>query len=166
MGFVGHLQETTNYNGFSRIDALEVLFKKFPNFYFGSRHPGYPEKNLFEDAAKKFSMSKIVFNISIKADLNMRFSEVLMTGSFLLTNKIPILNDLEKEYGFKEGIHYVTYETLDEMVSKARYFLDHDDEREKIAKAGYDLAITNMTYSERVKSVAGLVGFTLPIPGL
>lgn len=165
VGFVGHVQETPNYNGITRVDALDRLFKEFPNFYYGSRHPGFPEKNLFEDAAKKFSMSKVVFNISIKGDLNMRFSEVLMTGSFLLTNRIPILNDLEKEYGFKEGIHYITYETLDEMVSKAKYFIDHDDERERIAKAGYDLAITNMTYSERVKSVASFVGFALPIPG-
>lgn len=165
VGFVGHVQETANYNGIKRIDALDRLFKEFPNFYYGSRHPGFPEKNLFEDAAKRFSESKVVFNISIKEDLNMRFAEVLMTGSFLLTNRIPILKDLEKEYGFKEGVHYEAYNTLDEMVSKSRYFIDHDEEREKIAQAGYDLAITNMTYLERVKRIFDLVGFTLPIPG-
>lgn len=155
--FVGHVQETPNYNGFSRIEALDRLFKEFPNFYYGSRHPAFPNKNLFEDAAKKFSLSKIVFNISIKDDLNMRFAEALMTGSFLLTNKIPILKDLEKEYGFKEGIHYEAYETLDEMVSKAKYFIDHDEEREKVAQAGYDLAITNMTYKHRVESILSRV---------
>lgn len=157
VGFVGHVQETPNYNGITRIEALDRLFKEFPNFYYGSRHPAFPDKNLFEDAAKKFSLSKIVFNISIKDDLNMRFAEVLMTGSFLLTNWIPILKDLEKEYGFKDGVHYVSYKTLDEMVAKAQFYIDHEDEREKIAKAGYDLAVTNMTYRHRIEKILEII---------
>ncbi len=152
VGFVGHVQETANYNGFSRIDALDRLFREFPNFYYGSRHPGYPEKNLFEDAAKKFSMSKVVFNISIKDDMNMRCFETLSTSSFLLTNWIPTLGDL-----FEDGKHLVTYKTLDEMVEKARYYIEHDDEREKIAKAGYDEFISKHTYKHRIEKVLDIV---------
>lgn len=152
VGFVGHVQETPNYNGITRVDALDRLFKEFPNFYYGSRHPGFPEKNLFEDAAKKFSMSKVVFNISIKDDLNMRVFETLSTGSFLLTNWIPTLNDL-----FEDGKHLVTYKTLDEMVEKAKYYLEHDEEREKIAKAGYDEFISKHTYKHRVEKVLDIV---------
>lgn len=158
VGFVGHVQETPNYNGITRIDALDRLFKEFPNFYYGSRHPGFPEKNLFEDAAKKFSMSRVVFNISIKDDYNMRCGEVLMTGSFLLTNWIPTLKDMENVYGLKEGVHYVTYKTLDEMVEKTKYYLDHDEEREKIASAGYEFAINNLTYKHRVLDVLKIIG--------
>lgn len=148
VGFVGHVQETPNYNGITRVDALDRLFKEFPNFYYGSRHPGYPEKNLFEDAAKKFSMSKIVFNISIKDDINLRCFETLSTGSFLLTNWIPTLGDL-----FEDGKHLVTYKTLDEMVEKTRYFLEHDSEREAIAKAGHDEFISKHTFKHRVEKV-------------
>lgn len=161
VGFVGHVQEVPNYNGFSRIDALDRLFKEFPNFYYGSRHPGYPEKNLFEDAARKFSMSKVVFNISIKDDYNMRVGEVLMTGSFLLTNWIPILKDMEEVYGLKENVHYVTYRTLDEMVEKVQYYLNHERTREKIAKAGYKFAIKNLTYKNRILDVLKVIGYTL-----
>lgn len=156
--FVGHIQETVNFNGMTRLDALDRLFKEFPNFYYGSRHPGFPDKNLFEDAAKKFSQSKVVFNISIGDDLNMRFSEVLMTGSFLLTNWLPILEDVEKEYGFKDGVHYVSYRTYDEMVEKTRYYLEHDIERENIAQAGYDLARQTMTYTHRVEQILKDIG--------
>ena len=148
VGFVGHVQEVPNYNGFSRIDALDRLFKEFPNFYYGSRHPGYPEKNLFEDAAKKFSLSKVVFNISIKDDINMRCFETLSTGSFLLTNWIPTLEDL-----FKDGKHLVTYKTLDEMVEKTKYYLKHDDKREKIAKAGHKEFMSKHTYKHRIEKV-------------
>lgn len=159
--FVGHVQETVNYNGLTRVDALDRLFKEFPNFYYGSRHPAFPEVNLFEDAAKKFSQSKVVFNISIKDDLNMRFAEVLMTGSFLLTNWIPIFMDLEDEFGIKEGVHYVSYRTLDEMVEKAKYYLEHDEERQKIADEGYKIAIEKMTYKNRIETILKTVGVTV-----
>jgi len=152
VGFVGHVQETPNYNGITRLDALDRLFKEFPNFYHGSRHPGFPDKNLFEDAAKKFSMSKIVFNISIKDDINMRCFETMSTGSFLLTNWIPTLGEL-----FEDGKHLVTYKTLDEMVEKAKYYLEHDEEREKIAKAGYDEFISKHTYKHRVEKVHDMI---------
>lgn len=158
VGFVGHVQETENYNGFSRVEALDRLFKEFPNFYYGSRHGAFPTVNLFEDAAKKFSLSKIVFNISIKDDYNMRCNEVLMTGSFLLTNWIPEFDNLEKEYGLKDGVHYVSYHTLDEMVEKASYYLEHEEERENIAEAGYKLAIEKMTYRNRIETILKIVG--------
>lgn len=153
VAFVGHVQETPNYNGITRIDALDRLFKEFPNFYYGSRHPGFPEKNLFEDAAKKFSQSKVVFNISIKDDINMRAFETLSTRSFLLTNYIPTLGDL-----FEDGKHLVTYKTLDEMVEKARHYIEHDDEREAIAEAGYNEFISKHTYKHRVETVLKTIG--------
>jgi hypothetical protein len=156
--FIGHIQDVVNYNGFTRTDALDRLFKEIPNFYYGSRHPAFPDRNLFEDAGKKFSQSKIVFNISIKDDYNMRCNEVMMTGSFLLTNWIPIFDDLEREYGMIDGVHFVTYKTLDEMVEKAKYYLEHDEERQKIADAGYDLAIKKMTYKNRIETIFEVIG--------
>lgn len=156
VGFVGHVQETPNYNGFTRVDALDRLFKEFPSFYWGSRHPGFPDKNLFEDAAKKFSQSKIVFNISIKDDVNMRVFETLSTGSFLLTNYLPTLGDL-----FEDGKHLVMYKTLDEMVEKAKYYLEHEEEREKIAQAGYDEFISKHTYRHRIETIFKTIGVDL-----
>ncbi len=152
VGFVGHVQETPNYNGFTRVEALDRLFREFPNFYYGSRHPAFPTVNLFEDAAKNFSLSKIVFNISIKDDINMRVFETLSTGSFLLTNWIPTLGEL-----FEDGKHLVTYKTPDEMVEKAHYYLEHEEEREKIAQAGYEEFISKHTYKHRVEQILSIV---------
>lgn len=151
--FVGHVQETPNYNGITRLEALDRLFKEFPNFYFGSRHPGFPGKNLFEDAAKKFSQSKIVFHNSIKDDIAMRVFETLSTGSFLLCNWIPTLEDL-----FVDGQHLVTYRTLDEMVEKAKYYLENEGLREAIAKAGHEEFIKKHTYKNRIETILKLVG--------
>jgi spore maturation protein CgeB len=154
VGFVGHIQDTPNYNGFTRIDALDRLFREFPNFYYGSRHPAFPEKNLFEDAAKKFSQSRIVFNITIKDDINMRTFETLSTESFLLTNWLPTLGDL-----FEDGKHLVTYKTLDEMVEKAHYYISHEEERNHIAEEGHKAFMEKHTYRHRVQHILKTVKF-------
>lgn len=157
VSFIGHVQTTPNYNGMTRIDALDALFKEFPNFYFGTRTPLDPKVNLFEDAAKKFCQSKIVFNISIKDDVNMRVFEALSTGSFLLTNEIPTLSEL-----FQDKVHLVTYNSYADMLQKAHYYLEHEDERECIAKAGYESFITSHTYRERINTIFKTIGVTLP----
>lgn len=150
--FIGHQQETVNFNGFTRTDALDRLFKEFPNFYYGSRHPAFPEKNLFEDAGKKFSQSRIVFNISVKDDINMRVFEALSTGSFLLTNEVPTLSDL-----FQDGKHLVMYKTLDEMVEKAKFYLFNEELREEIALEGHKEFIKHHTYKHRVEKILNVV---------
>lgn len=39
---------------------------------------------------------------------------------------------------FKEGIEAEYFRDKEEMMDKIRYYLKHDDKREKIAKAGYE----------------------------
>lgn len=151
--FIGHFQDVKNYNGFSRVDALDRLFKEFPNFYWGTRNPQKPEANMFEDASRKFCQSKIVFNVSITDDINMRVFETLSSGSFLLTNNLPTLGEL-----FKDGKHLVTYNSLDEMVQKAHYYIEHDDEREQIAQAGHEEFMRNHTYAHRIQQILKIVG--------
>lgn len=156
--FIGHIQEEHKGNGVNvtRLDALDAMFKAFPNFYYGSRNPVWPEKNIFEDAAKKFCLSRIVFNISAGNDANMRFFETLITGSFLLTNKIPELKNLEP-YGFVDGIHYVSYTSIPDAIKKAQYYLEHEDEREKIAKSGYKQALLTGTYKSRLEEILKVI---------
>src|SRR6185295_12681796 len=115
-------------------------FSEFPNFYYGQQ--------LFEQAAQKFSESKIVFNISMLDDLNMRTFEVMGTGSFLLTNWIPTIEEL-----FEDGKHLVLYRSLDEMVDKAKYYLAHDEERERIAQAGYEEVIRKHKIQDRMNII-------------
>lgn len=129
--FVGHI------NSQNRMDALDRLFKEFPNFFYGQR--------LFQYAAEKFCESKIVFNISMLDDINMRTFEAMGTGSFLLTNWIPTIEEL-----FEDGKHLVLYRSMDEMVDKAKYYLAHDSERERIAAAGYEAVMAKHTIQHRV----------------
>lgn len=132
--FVGHVSSK------NREDALDRLFREFPNFYYGQA--------LFEDAARKYAESKIVFNIAMKEDVNMRCFEALATGSFLLTDWVPSIDEL-----FEDGKHLVLYRSMDECIDKVKYFLAHDEVREKIAQAGYEHVIKNHTIQHRVNRI-------------
>lgn len=154
--FIGHFQDMPNYNGLTRVDFLDRMFREFPNFYFGTRTPMRPEKNMFEDAARTFCTSKVVLNISITDDINMRVFETLSSGSFLLTNYIPTLSEL-----FEDKKHIVTYKTMDEAVELAKYYIEHDDEREKIAQAGHEEFLKKHTYEHRIRHILETVGYKI-----
>ena len=49
-------------------------------------------------------------------------------------------------YGMVEGIHYIGYDgTLDDLKKKITYYQQHEDELERIARAGYAFARENFT---------------------
>jgi hypothetical protein len=60
-----------------------------------------------------------------------RYLEVLASGSLLLAP--PVLG--VSRY-FESGVHFVSFESLEEAVEQARFYLDSWEEAEKIRKAG------------------------------
>lgn len=134
IGFVGYVSFE------KRAKMLDVMFRAFPNFFYGQR--------LFEDCAEIYRKSRIVFNNAAVDDVNMRCFEVTATGSFLLTEYVPTLHEL-----FEDGKHLVTYKTMDEAVEKARYYLEHEKEREQIARAGMEHTLNTHTYQHRISGV-------------
>ena len=78
--------------------------------------------------------------------------EVPMTGGFLLTD----YNENLKEF-FKFGKEIETYKDKAECLSKIRYYLKHEDKREKIAQAGYRRARKDHTYMKRFKRILDLI---------
>jgi Glycosyl transferases group 1 len=96
-----------------------------------------------------YNQSKVVFNITLGRLLNMRVFEVPPCGALLLTKRAENgQNDL-----FKEGEHFDTFETLDELEAKIEYYLSNPIERERIARAGQHWALTHHTYAHRVAQI-------------
>jgi len=139
--FIGHINDD------KRIDVLDRLFREFPDFFMGQR--------LFEEAAEVYCQSKICFNHSVKDDINMRTFEVMATKSFLLTTWVPTLHEL-----FEDGKHLVTYKTMDEAVEKAKYYIKHTKEREKIAEAGQKEVLAKHTFRHRCEQVLKATGLS------
>jgi hypothetical protein len=131
VGFVGHVSSD------NRIEALDRLFKEFPNFFYGQR--------LFDEAARKYNECKICFNIAMKDDVNMRCFEVMGCGGFLMTDRVQSIDEL-----MTDGKHCAIYTDINDMIEKAHYYLEHDEEREAISKAGYEHAMAKHTIDHRV----------------
>ena len=75
----------------------------------------------------------------------MRVFEAMGAGSLLLTDKVDSLDEL-----FQDGVHLVTYSSLDEAVDKAKFYLKNDSLREKIALSGYKEVMDKHTIDHRL----------------
>ena len=75
-----------------------------------------------------------------------RIYQILGSGGFYLT---PYIEGLEEE--FENEKHIVWVKSMDEMVDKVKYYSRYNAKREKIAKAGYDLAHKKYKYADRVR---------------
>lgn len=141
-GFIGH------FNSQHRIDLLDRFIKEFglgeDKGYLGYRMPQILGHCVLDDAAKKYSMSRIVINDSIHQDLNMRTFEAMACKKLVLTE----WNEPAAEL-FENEKHIVYYKTLDEAVAWARYYLAETEKRNAIAEAGYREIISKHTYNHR-----------------
>ncbi|KAB0667289.1 glycosyltransferase [Oryzomonas japonica] len=111
--------------------------------------PVHYERCFWDDMARLFSESKIVFNEAVRNDLNMRVFEVMSTGSFLLT-------DLARNSGqdalFRDGEDCAVYPD-NEIVDVARFYLENQALREQIAARGQRLVHNAHTYGHRVEDL-------------
>lgn len=135
IGFVGSL------NNPQRIELLNKLRQGF-NIYY--------ERCFLERMAEVFSQSKIVFNNSVRSDLNMRVFEAMCSGSMLLTDEAEGSGLTEL---FQDRKHLVIYRNEKELLELADYYLKNDAEREKVAASGVKEVLAKHTYEHRVKEM-------------
>jgi SAM-dependent methyltransferase len=121
---------------------IDLIRKRFRNTFVGQR--------FFDDMARTYSASRIVFNRSIANDVNMRVFEALASGSLLMTNDLSTNGQAEL---FQDGIHLATYTHPEEMLDKIAYYLAHEPIRERIAAAGRQEAFAKHTYRHRMETL-------------
>ncbi|MEI6048931.1 MAG: glycosyltransferase [Bacteroidota bacterium] len=108
------------------------------------------------DMYKLFSDSKIVLNIHIGVAGNyagnMRLFEVTGVGSCILTDNKKNLSDL-----FVPGKEVVAYDNMEDCIEKAKWLLDNEDERKKIALAGQQKTLISHTVENRCKLILEII---------
>ena len=113
------------------------------------------KKDIFvigDDMVDVINSYKIHLNCNISNDINYRTFETTGCGTFLLTNYTPGLEKL-----FDIGKEIVVYNDLNDLDNKVRYYLENEEEREKIAKAGYERSKKDHTYYERAKTLVNII---------
>ena len=139
IGFVGGVQQ-----GSRRETLLDALNKEIPVKY---------ARCFWDDMARLFSASRLVFNNAVRNDLNMRVFEVLSTGTLLLS-------DLARQSGqddlFADGEDYACYQD-GSLTDTARFYLENEALRERIAARGQRLVHNAHTYRHRVEDLLEVV---------
>lgn len=105
-----------------------------------------------------FHYSKINLHItlrSITSGMSLRVLDVLACGGFLLTNYQPEI----AEY-FVDGEDLVMYYSFEDMYEKIRYYLEHEEERIRIARAGYLKVKENFNYMNGIGYIVETLGET------
>ncbi len=97
---------------------------------------------------KVFYGSKINLNFTIpniKSGIPLRVWDVLGAGGFLITNYQP-----ELELYFEPDKDLVIFESKQDLAQKVSYYLEHEEQRRKIAENGYKKVKLNHSYKQRI----------------
>lgn len=108
-----------------------------------------------DNLARIYNESKICLNIHIDEHkgINPRLLEILGCGSFQLSDYREKTSDL----GIVDGENIIFYKSINDCIKKIQYYLDHDRERNYIAKNGAELVRAKYTLVEIIKKI--LSGF-------
>ena len=138
---------STEITSRERQKVFEVLSNEFEvTLYTTSEVPAYLQgkKNLFikesvnynSEMPLVFHNSKINLNITsktIETGIPQRVLDILACKGFCLTNYQKEIADF-----FEDGKELVMYSSMEDLLMKAEYYLEHEEERKEIAKAGYE----------------------------
>lgn len=135
-----------------------TLARKFDfKLYTISNTEKFPEINncgpvdFAKHAPLVYNGSKINIYVTpraIRSGVPLRVLEIMACQGFVLVN---YQEDLAKE--FEDGKELVMYRSLDEMVEKVQYYLEHEEERIRIARAGYEKVLREYNYAEKLRRI-------------
>ncbi|MBQ6888599.1 MAG: glycosyltransferase [Lachnospiraceae bacterium] len=98
-----------------------------------------------------FKNTKINLNMtlrSIHTGIPLRAMDIMGCGGFLLTNY-----QADFGYWFQPDVDYVYYADNEDLLYKADYYLEHEEERFTIAMNGYQKVKEAHTYHHRVRTI-------------
>jgi hypothetical protein len=105
-----------------------------------------------EGMAEVYRRSKIVVNVArddYPQDANMRAFEAMAAGALLITRVPSELTEL----GFEEGVHFVGYRQMEEIVPLAHKYLQEGAARQGIARAARQKVLGEHTYDCRAAAL-------------
>lgn len=141
--FLSRLSEHFDVNLYTRSDVTRLL----P----GNRVHCHSGVATLTEMPKVFNLSKINLNItirSIQTGVSLRLWDVMGCGGFLLTNYQEELAEI-----LVPGEDYDYFGDCDELIDKCRFYLAHDDIRQKIARSGYEKVKQNHSYINRIDAM-------------
>jgi hypothetical protein len=138
VAFVGKLGEPGTF----RHRVLATIASTFTTNDIGRRYTPAEMCDLYGQA-------KIVINVSIGRDVNMRVFEAIISGALLVTDRVE--NGLDEL--FAENQHYVGYSSAEEACAVIARYLHDGLARTHIAADGQQHALAHHTYLHRWRTI-------------
>jgi spore maturation protein CgeB len=98
-----------------------------------------------------FNQSKVNLYVTPRAittGIPLRVLEIISCQGFVLTN---YQEDLAAE--FVEGKEIVMYHSLEDLIEKTKYYLEHEDERRAIIRAGYEKVMREYNFGIKLSEI-------------
>jgi len=162
ISFVGSLYDVHS----GRMHFLEVLATRFGQMQIWG--PGVSHLSKNSPIRKRYAgqawglkmyqvICKSVMTLNTHGDkvayaANMRLFETTGVGTLLITDWKENLHEM-----FEPGKEVVAYRTPEECAELIQYYLEHNDEREAIARAGQERTLREHTYYRRMQELAASV---------
>ncbi|SPP65637.1 CgeB family protein [Nitrospira lenta] len=125
---------------------LGALRREFSSTHFGTATP--------EEMGRIYASARVVFNKSVKNDVNMRFFEAAGAGAVLVTDEIV---DNGVEDLFEEGTHYVSYQDEASLIRATRDLLADPRRCTAIGERARQHVLEHHTYRHRAAYIKGVL---------
>jgi spore maturation protein CgeB len=133
-----------------RREMVFALKERFGDDFgvYGGGWEQYGNGNItnYDDEGTAYRSCKIAINLShfaYKRYSSDRLYRILGSGAFCLSHNYP---DVEKDFVINKDL--VLWNSISELIEKINYYLDKDEEREKIALNGCYVAHTQYTWNK------------------
>lgn len=128
---------------------------------------GHPQETIRnEELNQLYADSKVVVGDSVCIDFKHtyywsdRVCETLGRGGFLIH---PYIKGMDEEFIDEKHLVYYEFGDWNGLKAKIDYYVEHDEEREAIRKAGHEFVKANATYTQRLSQMLDTV-FAVPVP--
>ncbi len=148
-----------------RFEYIEALSRKYDvTLYTPEKTPSLKVRNMgtveyYKDSPKAIKCAKINLNITLRSivtGIPLRAFDIMGCGGFLLTNYQADFDNF-----FVPDQDYVYFDSLNSLIDKAGYYLEHEDERLRIAQSGYNKVKNQHTFDHRVKDMLNIVNMDI-----
>lgn len=109
-----------------------------------------------EEANRAYNAAAVVLNIhhpQSREGSTCKTYEAACAGAAVLADHKPIL-----EEHFRLGEELDTYRTMDELRDKVRFYLTHEDARQRLGQRGRERVLREHTYQHRMRQVLRALG--------
>lgn len=146
-----------------RLVLCNMLGRTHQMAYYSTEQPEqlahlhyYGTAKYFTEMPKIFKLSKLNLNPtlrSIQSGIPLRALDILGCGGVLFSNYQPEL----AEY-FEDGVDVIMYESVEDALEKADYYIKNDQLRQEIARRGHQKAYEKFSYPDKIEYMFRIAG--------